>query len=183
MYRGQFDVVNGRMIAMGIKDYKSLISESSAALRSGGFLQLQEWDFFIVDAQKQVIGTDCWFGRWCAALRQSLAIRNASVNAAEGLDNMIRSNGTFHDIQQQDVWMPVGPFLSEDTAEGRHLNLVGEFMRENVKAFINGGKTLILGSGMNPEEYNKMEFNATLEVQDENIPMYLRLNCVTARKL
>ncbi|KAG5641824.1 hypothetical protein DXG03_004143 [Asterophora parasitica] len=112
---------------------------------------------------------------------------------------MIKSNGTFHDIHQRDVWMPVGPsfskgrfsrrerdrskYLLTDTAEGRHLNFVGEFMRENVKAFIKGGKTLILGSGMSPEEYKEIEFNASLEVQDENIPMYLRLNCVTARKL
>lgn len=51
-----------------------------------------------------------------------------------------------------------------------------------LQAFIKGGKTLILGSGMSLEEYQVLEYNATLEVQDDTVPMFLRLNCVTARK-
>jgi len=178
----QFNLVNARLIAMGIKNYPSLIGEISRILKPYGFLQLQEWDFFVVDAQKQQVGTESWFGRWCAALRHGLAFRSASINAAEGLDDMIRAQGTFNFVQQQNVWMPIGPCFPKDTAEGMRLNLVGEFMRENVKAFIKGGKTLIIGSGMGVEEYDTLAFHATREVQDVSLPMYLRLNCVTARK-
>lgn len=178
----QFNLVNARMIAMGIKNYPFLIGEISRILKPGGFLQLQEWDFFVVDAQKKPVGTESWFGRWCAALRHGLAFRSASINAAEGLDNMIQTQGTFDPIQQQNIWMPIGPCFPKDTAEGMRLNLVGEFMRENVKAFIKGGRTLITGSGMGVEDYNTLAFHATKEVQDVSLPMYLRLNCVTARK-
>ncbi|KAF8066918.1 S-adenosyl-L-methionine-dependent methyltransferase [Lyophyllum atratum] len=178
----QFDLVNARMIAMGIKDYPSLIGEISRTLKTGGFLQLQEWDFFVVDEQKTTIGSESWFGRWCAALRHGLAARSASINAAEGLDGMIKVQGTFDAIHQHNVWMPIGPCFPKDTAEGMRLNLVGEFMRENVKTFIKNGRTLIVGSGMSAEEYNTLALNATKEVQDVSIPMYLRLNCVTARR-
>ncbi|GLB41200.1 putative methyltransferase domain containing protein [Lyophyllum shimeji] len=178
----QFNLVNARMIAMGIKNYPSLIGEISRVLKPGGFLQLQEWDFFVVDAQKKLVGDESWFGRWCAALRHGLAFRSASIGAAESLDSMIKTQGSFDAVQQQNVWMPIGPCFPRDTAEGMRLNLVGEFMRENVKAFIKGGRTLIIGSGMGVEEYDNLAFHATMEVQDVSRPMYLRLNCVTARK-
>lgn len=70
-------------------------------------MQLQEWDFFAVDAERNVIGTDRWFGRWCEALRRSLAARDASVTAAMALDEMVRAHG-FRSVQQRDVWMPIG---------------------------------------------------------------------------
>ncbi|KAG6918803.1 hypothetical protein DXG01_011555 [Tephrocybe rancida] len=195
----QFDLANARMIAMGeifltlgeietsdapagITNYPSLIGEFARVLKPGGFLQLQEWDFFVVDGNKRrIIGTESWFGRWCKALRHGLAFRGAGVNAAEGLDDMIRAQG-FGSIQQQDVWMPIGPCFPKDTVDGMRLNLVGEFMRENVKAFIKGGRTLIVGSGMDTEEYMQLAYEATKEVQDVTHPKYLRLHCVTARK-
>ncbi|KAG6840253.1 hypothetical protein C0991_007910 [Blastosporella zonata] len=178
----QFDLANARMIAMGITDYPSLIGEFSRVLKPGGFLQLQEWDFFVVNGDKErVSGTESWFGRWCEALRHGLAFRGAGVDAAEGLDGMIRAQG-FGSVKQQDVWMPIGPCFPKDTTDGMRLNLVGEFMRENVKAFIKGGKTLIVGSGMDPDEYIQLAYEATKEVQDVTLPMYLRLHCVTARK-
>ncbi|KAG5636463.1 hypothetical protein H0H81_007970 [Sphagnurus paluster] len=194
----QFNLVNSRMIAMGkllqlvfwsciyvklgIKNYPSFIGEISRVLKPNGFLQLQEWDFFVVDSEKNMVGVESWFGRWCAALRHGLAVRGASINAAQGLDGMISAQGTFASVNQQNVWMPIGPCFPKDTADGMRLNLVGEFMRENVKAFIKGGRTLILGTGMNVEEYDTLAFQATKEVQDVTRPMYLRLNCVTARK-
>ncbi|KAF5381551.1 hypothetical protein D9615_005561 [Tricholomella constricta] len=187
MYQnGSFNLVNGRLIAMGksawIKNYPALIGEVARILRPGGFLQLQEWDFFVVDAEKNMIGTDSWFARWCASLRHGLAVRSASVNAAESLDATIRGQGTLESVQQQNVWMPIGPCFPKDTVDGLRLNLVGEFMRENVKAFIKGGRTLIVGSGMSVEDYDNLALQATKEVQDVSLPMYLRLNCVTARK-
>jgi len=75
-------------------------------------LQLQEWDFLAVDAEKNIIGTDRWFGRWCEALRLSLAARDASVTAAVALDDMVRTHG-FRSVQQRDVWMPIGPSSAE----------------------------------------------------------------------
>ena len=89
--------------------------------------------------------------------------------------------------------------MSLDSAGSRQLDLVGEFMRENVKvhklfdtynsvvltlfqAFIKGGRTLIMRSGIPLEEYQTLERNATMEIQDSRYPMYLRLNCVTAQK-
>ncbi|KAG5642933.1 hypothetical protein DXG03_001850 [Asterophora parasitica] len=170
------------MIAMGIKNYPSLIGEVARILKPGGFLQMQEWDFFVVNVEKNIVGAESWFGRWCAALRRGLAFRSASVGAAESLDAMIEAQGPFESVQQQNVWMPIGPCFPRDTADGMRLNLVGEFMRENVKAFIKGGRTLIVGSGMSVEDYNTLAFHATKEVQDVSLPMYLRLNCVTARK-
>ena len=41
--------------------------------------------------------------------------------------------------------------------------------------FIKGGKSLILGSGTSLEEYHAIELNATVEVQDADVPMHLRL--------
>ncbi|KAG6817379.1 hypothetical protein H0H87_009566 [Tephrocybe sp. NHM501043] len=165
----------------GITDYPSLIEEFSRVTKPGGFLQLQEWDFFVVnDNKKRLDGTESWFGRWCEALRHGLSIRGAGVNAAEGLDGMITEKG-FESVQQQDVWMPIGPCFPKDTTDGMRLNLVGEFMRENVKAFIKGGRTIV-GSGMDPDEYNQLAYEATKEVQVVSLPMYLRLHCVTARK-
>ncbi|KAG6867842.1 hypothetical protein C0993_010331 [Termitomyces sp. T159_Od127] len=200
LYRNeQFDFANARLIAMGdlrlllalgltlkktsvgITNYPALVSEFFRVLKPGGFLQLQEWDFFAVDVEKRVIGTESWFGKWCSALRHGLAYRGAGVNAANGLNEMIAEQG-FGSIQQRDVWMPIGPCFPKDTADGARLNLVGEFMRENVKAFIKVGRSLIIGSGTASDEYDLLVHEATKEVQDISLPMFLRLHCVTARK-
>ncbi|KAG6876210.1 hypothetical protein C0993_004945 [Termitomyces sp. T159_Od127] len=131
--------------------------------------------------EKRVIGTESWFGKWCSALRHGLASRGAGVNAANGLNEMIAEQG-FGSIQQRDVWMPIGPCFPEGMADGARLNLVGEFMRENVKAFIQVGRDLIIGSGMASDEYDTIVHEATKEVHDITFPMLLRLHCVTARK-
>ncbi|KAG6895754.1 hypothetical protein C0992_012833 [Termitomyces sp. T32_za158] len=200
---------------MGIKDYPALIGEFFRILKPGGFLQLQEWDFFAVDVEKRVIGAESYFGQWCSALRHGLAYRGAGVNAANSLNEMVAGKG-FGAVQQRDVWMPIGPCFPRglfdleavichskttylDTADGVRLNLVGEFMRENVKvgfwlalsivrvikiskAFIKVGRALIIGSGMASDEYDHLAQEATKEVHDISLPLFLRLHCITARK-
>jgi len=78
-------------VYQGITNYNALIAAISSVLKKGGYAQLQEWDFFAVDAEKQLIGTDRWFGRWCAALRHALANRNANIGAADSLEKMLKN--------------------------------------------------------------------------------------------
>ena len=102
-------------VYQGITNYNALITEISRVLKKGGYAQLQEWDFFAVDAEKKIIGTDRWFGRWCATLRHALASRDANIGAAESLEKMLRDQGTFQAVNQRDVWMPIGPCASLGT--------------------------------------------------------------------
>ena len=91
------------------------------------------------------------FARWCSKFRQGLHARKASIEAGTALEIMIRSQNAFGEVHQKDIWMPVGPPLSKgappqpvfdgsgsetcsiDEPQNAHMNLVGEFMRENVK--------------------------------------------------
>jgi len=81
------------------------------------------------------------------------------------------------------------------------MNLVGDFMRENVKvclpiprqysylitsatqAFIKGARAVILHGGMSLEECIQLELDAIRDIQFSPAPLFLRLNCVWAQKL
>jgi hypothetical protein len=81
------------------------------------------------------------------------------------------------------------------------MNLVGEFMRENVKvglpiphqfpglftsttqAFIKGARAVTLHSGMSLGECIQLELDAIRDIQFSTTPLFLRLNCVWAQKL
>ena len=91
------------------------------------------------------------FARWCFEFREGLQARKASIEAGTALETMIQSQNAFGEVYQKDIWMPVGPPLSKgalpnnpvslslaktastDQPQNAHMNLVGDFMRENVK--------------------------------------------------
>ena len=152
--------------------------------------------------------------RWCSRFRQGLQARKASIEADTALEIMIQSRSAFGEVHQKDIWMPVGPPLSKgapphpvfdgsgtktcsiDEPQNAHMNLIGEFMRENIKvglpsfprlvstqAFIKGARTLVLHSGMSLEECIQLELDAIRDIQFASAPLFLRLNCVWTQKL
>ena len=158
------------------------------------------------------------FARWCSKFRDGLQARKASIDAGTTLEAMIRSENAFGEVHQKDIWMPVGPPLTKgastnavwqnltksasiDQPQSTHMNLVGEFMRENVKvglafphqfpglitnttqAFIKGARAVTLQSGVTLEECIQLELDATRDIQFSTTPLFLRLNCVWAQKL
>jgi hypothetical protein len=109
------------------------------------------------------------FARWCSKFRDGLQARKASIEAGTALETLIRSQNVFGEVHQKDVWMPVGPPLpkgalpqpcfvepmtkiaSTDQPQNTHTNLVGEFMRENVKVsplFPSSDSELTLNTGV-----------------------------------
>lgn len=93
------------------------------------------------------------FARWCSKFREGLQARKASIEVGTALKTMVQSENSFGEVHQKDIWMPVGAPLTEgalpqshastswspaktaptDQPQNAHMNLVGEFMRENVK--------------------------------------------------
>ncbi|KAF8899162.1 hypothetical protein BD779DRAFT_1487304 [Infundibulicybe gibba] len=183
-FYGDFNVVHARLISSGIRDYEGLIRHISRVLRSGGLIDLMEFDFHVYDHNhgRIELGTHQlgapWWPRWLAFL--SLAARNlgGSVDAATHLHSWIASHGAFENIVYREFWVPTSPWVQDDEFQNR----MGLGMRDDILAFLKSGRPLLLGSGLSEAIVDELEANASKELMEAKLQQFIRLQCVYAQK-
>ncbi|RDB28437.1 Secondary metabolism regulator laeA [Hypsizygus marmoreus] len=183
-FYGDFNVVHAQLIASGIKDYPGLIDHISRVIRPGGLIIMIEWDFHVWDHNyKQVkLGTHeigpPWWARWLAFAQ--IAVRNSggSADAAEKLHSWISNHPAFEDVVSEDFWIPASHWARGDEFQMR----LGATMRDDILAFLNSGRPLLLGSGVPEPIVNEIQHNAAMELKGALQPQYIRLQRVYARK-
>ncbi|EJD54471.1 hypothetical protein AURDEDRAFT_110104 [Auricularia subglabra TFB-10046 SS5] len=191
-FYGQFNVVSARLISAGIKDYAGLVDQISRILRPDGLLVLGECDFRCYDEKMEIfpLPTSPAFcspsvpavARFIGHLRQCIRARGGHVDAASLLHRWISQHRAFRDIVHRDVYFPLCPFMKGDSAEARRQRKIGLYAREDVLAFIDSGRPLLLKSGVPQEEVDSLILRARQELADCRTPCFMRLQCVYARK-
>jgi len=159
-FYGDFNVVHARLISSGvrfiqdflirsylnsnrktpchlsvkIKDYASLIDQISLVLRSGGLIDIMEFDFHVYDQNHKRIELSThmverpWWPRWLAFAYLAAKRHGGDVNAATHLHSWIVDHPAFEDVVYRDFWVPASPWIEGNDAERRR----GESMRDDI---------------------------------------------------
>ncbi|KAF8665361.1 hypothetical protein AX16_000380 [Volvariella volvacea WC 439] len=183
-FYGDFNVVHCRLISSGIRDYRTLIDQISRVVRPGGLVEFVEFDFHAYDHNKRRIevGTHQfappWFPRWLAFACLAARNQGGDVDAATYIHSWVLDNPAFEDVVYRDFWIPASPWMIGDETQMRH----GAWMRDDILAFLRSGRPLLLGSGLSETFVNELEHNAARETVSAQLPLFIRLQNVYARK-
>ncbi|KAL0576872.1 hypothetical protein V5O48_005107 [Marasmius crinis-equi] len=183
-FYGDFNVVHARLISSGIKDYEGLIHHISFVLRPGGLMDIMEFDFHAYDEHRRRIevGTSRisapWWPRWLAFLELAIRNKGGDADAATHLHRWTANHPAFEDVVYRDFWVPTSPWRRDSEFQVR----MGVGMRDDILAFIQSGRALLLGSGVPEDILNELQRNVETELATCQGRYYIRLQCVFARK-
>jgi len=187
-YFGAFNVVHGRLICTGIKDYPGLIDQIAMVLRPGGLVSLTEYNFYIYDGNKQLIHIDDstttgpWLPRWMHEARKAIQKQGADVDAAHHLFRWVSEHPDYERVLYRDFWFQLSPWKQGKDEQSLRDNRVGTIMREDMSAFLASGRPLLLGAGVPEDRVTELQTNAIQEMKDARTPLYVLVENVVAHR-
>jgi SAM-dependent methyltransferase len=202
-FYNQFDLVHGRIISAGVSDYRRLINECWQILRPGGMILLQDYPYYVCDANRQPINIPLPEGYsspslpptrnepgfvytafWIWILQRAFVSKNGRVDQAPWLEIWLSEHGGWEEVQSKDAWMPIGPWYEPAaTAHEWGQNYLGELKRRDILALFSSTRQLILSYGLSLSDWEELEENVVREcTNSEQTRMVSRLTAVWARK-
>ncbi|OBZ77001.1 hypothetical protein A0H81_03655, partial [Grifola frondosa] len=169
-YYGDFNVVHARLISSGIRDYKGLVDQIAQTLRSGGIVDLTEFDFRFCDGNKSPILSSTterqitWIARWMNPVHVAIEQRGGEPDAANHLSRWVSENPTYEDMHCCEFWFQACPWKKIRNLSSMYQNRVGHTMREDIPAFMKSGRPLLLSHGIYEHTLDEIEANARREL-------------------
>ncbi|KZT58298.1 S-adenosyl-L-methionine-dependent methyltransferase [Calocera cornea HHB12733] len=187
-----FDVIHARHVCSGITDYPKLVWDITNMLRPGGVALFFEAEYYVFDVNKRPLGirhhdpTGMRTGRaevpslarFAAAFVGAVLRRGGKINVGARMPDFAKQTGRFERIVYQDVWFPATPWMKGDSREIRRLRLVGEGIREDLRSFLKAGRPMLLLDGIPEAAVDDLLKQSMKELDDAEIPMWLR-GCYT----
>jgi ubiquinone/menaquinone biosynthesis C-methylase UbiE len=200
-FYNSFDLIHGRMIASGIRDYRSFLVELSRVLRPGGMVLLTEIIQQSCDENRNPInpfianptqpsGSNSqpvlWSSLFLSYLKQAVANKGGTADAPDNLEWWLKEEELgFQEVTVDDVWVPIGRWSnSAETPDESRANLAGELCKRDYIAFIKAAGALLISSGL-PESFVRTLQESTLKELDHLDPsrrICVRFRSVWARK-
>ncbi|KAF8900199.1 S-adenosyl-L-methionine-dependent methyltransferase [Mucidula mucida] len=172
-FYGKFDAVHARLIAQGIPDYAVVIDEISRVVKSGGVVDVLEYDFQAYDENKTRIASDFkGWSHYLAIARDAIKKRGGSPEAGELVHSLIEKHGAFKDVVYQPLWVPMSPLIDGRTSG-----------RDNGLEIIKSAHGLYLAHGLSEEEVNALESEARTQLTDGGVKQYSLFYHVHAVKI
>ncbi|EJC98270.1 uncharacterized protein FOMMEDRAFT_97080 [Fomitiporia mediterranea MF3/22] len=186
-FAGQFDVVHVRCLSPGIKDYYRLIDDTVLALRSCGLAEFLEFDLRVFDIEKRVLVPTMpvpFSARIIALIRQAMFKRGSHVDAASLLHLWISEHCSFEDVVYRDIWIPCGDWLRDEDAWGHPaFSTMSSDDLENLRwSFMESARPLLLSTGVPEELVSSLIGQASQELREACIPLFICAHNVYARK-
>jgi len=121
-YDGAFDIIHGRLITSGIKDYQNLIVQIAQILRPDGLMLLSECDIQSYDEEKRLLlpypvghPQHTALAAFQKLIRDSVRVRGGGADAPGKLAEWARSVPSFIDVRAEDLWIATRPCLEPGT--------------------------------------------------------------------
>ncbi|KIP12259.1 hypothetical protein PHLGIDRAFT_328195 [Phlebiopsis gigantea 11061_1 CR5-6] len=181
-YRGTFDVVHARAIAMGIKDYPALLKDLAQTLRPGGMIILGDGEMQLYDEERRPLSYSEADASWTQ--RVFFAGYNASKNKGGNIDcptmnpTWLRSIDSLTDVGWDKVFIPIGPWIYANERE----KVLAEMLRSNCLGYISGLEPLLMSEGYLKESVEKMQRGASAELLELKVRLYSRWSFAWAMK-
>jgi hypothetical protein len=122
-----------------IKDYESLVDQTSHIIRPGGLLDMMEFDFKVYGPdRKPIIPLTSvmeapWLPRWMTFLNMAARQRGGDVDAANKLDDWVSAHPAFEQKVYRDFYIPTSPWARGDDAYAHRKRREGTTMRDDIK--------------------------------------------------
>jgi hypothetical protein len=98
-----------------IRDYHQLVDEIAKVVRSGGMIDLSEYDFQTYDRHGNLIDIDesstspPYYARWLKHLRRAIKNKGGDVDASNHLAEWVNANSNYERVEHEVYFLPVVP--------------------------------------------------------------------------
>jgi len=187
-YQEEFNVVNARFIAAGVRDYAVLVDQTSQALRPGGLANFTEFDLYISGGDKKPIVFDVlefappYLPRWMCMVREAMRRRGGDVDAAFHLHRWVSKHPSFTNVEYRSFPIPTSPWVPPDHPNAAKMNRMGSLMRDDIQLFMGGARPLLLSAGMDESYLDAFEQKITEELQAAKHQYYTHVHNVYAHR-
>ncbi|WVW79122.1 hypothetical protein I302_101087 [Kwoniella bestiolae CBS 10118] len=158
---GTFDLVTGRLLVMGLRDYPSLLVDIARVIKPGGMYVATEPDINLIlpegQSQRELKG----WNRWENGLQKAMLNRGTDPQLAPKLPQYFTDSGLFQQVDSVALDWPLTPW-SQDPKQ----RSVGSVMIRDVKQFPDTSRLLIIdGAGISPTEYDGIKIRFLQEIE------------------
>ncbi|EIW87092.1 S-adenosyl-L-methionine-dependent methyltransferase [Coniophora puteana RWD-64-598 SS2] len=187
-FYGDFDVVHVQLVSSGIRDYQGLIDHISHVLRPGGLMELIEFPFAFTGADHVNIVRGPgeygppWAAQWMATARQAVMQRGGEADASGHLRQWVEDHPAFENVVYREYWFPCSPWLRGNDPQSAKWNRIGATMRDDIVAFMKGGRPLLLRSGLSEAFVDDLQTKAVNELMEGKEPVFVCIQNIYARK-
>ncbi|OSD08574.1 S-adenosyl-L-methionine-dependent methyltransferase [Trametes coccinea BRFM310] len=177
-YRETFDLIHGRAINSGIRDYPQFLESLAEALRPGGVVIVGDGDMQLFDEWQQPLSYVeegapgfSWTHRMFFAAYNAMKNRGGSIDSPSMCPTWLRAIDAYTDVGWHKVFIPIGPWRQNVSPRER---LIAEMLREDCLRYIAGLTPLLLSEGYLPESVEMMQREASAELRELRVRIYSR---------
>ncbi|CAE6492283.1 unnamed protein product [Rhizoctonia solani] len=183
-YHNQFDLIQGRCIGNGIKDYPALFDLVHRYLKPGGILISAEGfvDLFGEDLKSMTPKEQGGLAKLFSEIaRRQPSPNNTGVSRTGNfLDGWLREHGGFEDIKDHKVLIPIGWEGSVELC--KEPQRAGQLMLESTRSFAGAWRPMFLSMGLPEADVDRWIALAQEELNSpETTRGYVKFRFVVAR--
>ncbi|KAL5634785.1 hypothetical protein ACGC1H_002722 [Rhizoctonia solani] len=184
-YHGQFDLIQGRCIANGIKDYPALFALVHHYLKPGGILITAEGflDIFGEDLMSVTPKEQGGLARLFSEIaRRQPSPNNTGVNRTGNfLDGWLQEHGGFEDIKERKIYVPMG--WEGSTELCKEPQRAGQLMLASTRSFAGAWRPMFLSMGLPEADIDRWVALAQEELNNpDTTRAYAKFRFVCATK-
>ncbi|CUA68453.1 hypothetical protein RSOLAG22IIIB_03490 [Rhizoctonia solani] len=184
-YYGQFDLIQGRCIGNGIKDYPALFALVHRYLKPGGILITAEGfvDIFGEDLKSMTPKEQGGLARLFSEIsKRQPSPNNTGVNrTGDFLDRWLREHGGFEEIRERKIHVPLG--WEGSTEFCKEPQRAGQLLIASTRSFAGAWRPMFLSMGLAEADIDKWVTLAQEELNNpETTRAYVKFRFVCAMK-
>ncbi|GME46011.1 S-adenosyl-L-methionine-dependent methyltransferase [Neofusicoccum parvum] len=171
----QFDFVHARMMGMAFRDWPKFFASAWAALKPGGWIELQEWTAPFRSDDRS-LPPDCAFSRWNSG--EAAAKAGIDVSVPSRFPQLLAAAGFVEVTDVQTKW-PLGPW-----SKGRKEKRLGDLFLDDMIEALPAASLRLYTRVLGWEEERVMAFleEVKRDMLDPSIHAYMPVHICYAQK-
>lgn len=173
----KFDYIHGRMLVVGIRDWSSLLRRAYAALKPGGWLEIQDLQFPILCSDSSADSSSPPI-KWSHYMLEGARNLGLDLSVAKDFPTLFRQTGFANVREERNAW-PIGTWPKNPREKEK-----GVWALQNVTDGLEAFSMAIYtkGLGWRPQEVNIWLSSVDMALRDRRSHCYLPLTVVYAQK-
>lgn len=192
--RNTFDLVQSRLVAFGIQNFRQFLQDTINTLRPGGIATFIEGILEVYDEKGEVIISvfndnpdGSHFSRLLFESFQCMNRRGGPVHAGLMMNQWLPAVRGIEFCHVEPVLVPIGTFgKGEDSMDQERVLHLGELMKQNCAELSRSLRPLLLAEGYFEETVDRLVHNVRRDILDPNntsgLQLYAKWVCGYARK-
>ncbi|TDL19119.1 S-adenosyl-L-methionine-dependent methyltransferase [Rickenella mellea] len=182
-FHNSCDIIHGRIIAIGMKDFKWFITEVAKCLKPGGMFLMVEGDHNLWNSKKELqelaYGTggpgQSWYARAMFEAALTMQKRGSDIDARMKLYELISSSQYFEDAGEHIHVFPIGPWEQGATPEDhQRKQILGILERQSMIDLVQSLGPLFISEGYPKELVDQFIKGTEKELNELTVHMYIK---------